>query len=248
MKILQFEKHIEQTIVFLHIESIPNKIKQYRLAYTEFIRERNSEPSFNDYIHELVENEQKYPLLSFFTVTRSDNDINDEFCSKFYLLRYENVYPITDFVLKHLVQFEIIQLAYPIVNFTNYLLQKYNHRLLRNEAATSDIQYYLTSNDERQVSEQFCQAWYRLTLNEIRYNCQIIKFSREQSIEQFSKSTKLAFFLLNASKDNSSIAILGCLQTLAKLQNTIVNYYRQIDQPVNELIEDEKNVYNLYNH
>ncbi|CAF1605558.1 unnamed protein product, partial [Didymodactylos carnosus] len=150
------KKHIEQLIVFLHVKSIPNEIKQYRLTYTEFIRERNAEPSFNDYINELVENEQKYPLLNFFTLTRN--------------------------------QIENIQLIYPIVNFTNYLLQKYNHRILRNEAATNDIQYYLTSNDEH----------------------------------------------------NSSIAILGYLQTLAKLQNTIVNYYRQIDQPVNELIEDEK--------
>ncbi|CAF1303843.1 unnamed protein product, partial [Didymodactylos carnosus] len=130
VKVIEFEKRLEQTIVLPHIQSVPNEIKQYRLAYSEFIRENHAEPPFYDYINELVENEQRYPLLNFLTVTRSTNNIVNEFHTKFYLLRYEELYPITDYVLKHLLEIEQIQFIYPIVNFTNYLLQKYNHRIL----------------------------------------------------------------------------------------------------------------------
>ncbi|CAF1079402.1 unnamed protein product [Didymodactylos carnosus] len=50
-------------------------------------------------------------------------------------------------------------------------------------------------------------------------------------MQQFAKLTKLAYFLLNTSKDNSSLSILACLQTLAKLQNNLINYYKQVTNP-----------------
>ncbi|CAF3287398.1 unnamed protein product, partial [Rotaria sp. Silwood2] len=56
---------------------------------------------------------------------------------------------------------------------------------------------------------------------------------------QFSKSRKLAFFLLNRSTDNSSFEILGCIHTLAKFQNSIINFckYITISQILHEDIE-----------
>ncbi|CAF3507128.1 unnamed protein product [Rotaria sp. Silwood1] len=121
---------------------------------------------------------------------------------------------------------------YPIINFTNYLLQKYNHRILRTEASTKELDFYIRSdiNDKKLFSlfEQFRQAWYRLKLDDVQLDCTHIKIDRTQSMEQFSKSRKLAFFLLNRSTDNSSFEILGCIHTLAKFQNNIINFYKHI--------------------
>ncbi|CAF1601616.1 unnamed protein product, partial [Didymodactylos carnosus] len=75
IEVIQSDKHIEQTIVLLHIQAIPDDAKQYRLSSSDFIRENNAEPSFSEYINELVENNQQYPLLNFLPVTRSNNDI-----------------------------------------------------------------------------------------------------------------------------------------------------------------------------
>ncbi|CAF4175985.1 unnamed protein product, partial [Rotaria sordida] len=234
-KVVDFEKHIEQNIVLPHIQSVSDEIKQYNLNYSEFIRENNAQPQLIDYINELVENEEQYPLLNFLTITRSNNDIVKEFRSKFYLLQYEKLYPITDYVLKHLAELEQIEYMYPIINFTNYLLQKYNHRILRNEASTKELDFYIKSdiNDKKLFSlfEQFRQAWYGLKLNDVQLDCTHIKIDRTQSSEQFSKSRKLAFFLLNRSTDNSSFEILGCLHTLAKFQNNIINFYKHITNP-----------------
>ncbi|CAF4279596.1 unnamed protein product [Rotaria sp. Silwood2] len=234
-KVVDFEKHIEQNIILPHIQSLSDEIKQYNLAYSEFIREHNAQPQLIDYINELVENEQEYPLLNFLTITRSNNDIVKEFRSKFYLLQYEKLYPITDYFLKHLSELEQIEYMHPIINFTNYLLQKYNHRILRTEASTKELDFYIKndSNDKKIFSlfQQFLQAWYGLKLNDVQLDCAHIKIDRTQSSEQFSKSRKLAFFLLNRSTDNSSFEILGCLHTLAKFQNNIINFYKHITNP-----------------
>jgi hypothetical protein len=232
MKVLQFEKHLEQNFVQPHIQSIPDEIKQYNLAYSQFISDNNAEPQFIDYINESAENEQRYPLLNFLTVTRSNNGIMEEFRSKFYLLQYEKLYPMTDYVLKHLSELEQIQYMHPIVNFTNYLLQKYNHRISRNDATTFELDHYIKSDNNDKfilpLFEQFREAWYGLKLDEVQLNCAHIKIDRTQSKDQFSKSRKLAFFLLNNSSNFGNLEILGCLHTLAKLQNNVVNFFNHI--------------------
>ncbi|CAF4533121.1 unnamed protein product [Rotaria sp. Silwood2] len=242
-KVVDFEKHIEQNVVLPHIKSVSDGIQQYKLVYSEFIRESHAQSQLIDYINELVENEKQYPLLNFLTITRSNNDIVNEFRSQFYLLQYEKLYPITDYVLKHLSELEQIGYMYPIINFTNYLLQKYNHRILRTEASTKELDFYIKNdiNDKKLFSlfEQFRQAWYGLKLDDVQLDCTHIKIDRTQSMEQFSKSRKLAFFLLNRSTDNSSFEVLGCIHTLAKFQNSIINFckYITISQILHEDIE-----------
>jgi hypothetical protein len=59
------EKSIEENII-----SFTDEINQYRVAYTEFIRERDVQPHLIDYIDELRSNEQIYPLLSYFNKSR----------------------------------------------------------------------------------------------------------------------------------------------------------------------------------
>ncbi|CAF0806331.1 unnamed protein product [Didymodactylos carnosus] len=52
-------------------------------------------------------------------------------------------------------------------------------------------------------------------------------FYQQIIVNNFPKLRKLAFSLLNISTDNSSLEILGCLHTLAKLQNNVINFYKQ---------------------
>ena len=47
--------------------------------------------------------------------------------------------------MERLEIYENIQYLYPIVTFTNYLIHKFNHRLKRNDAAETTIEYYLTN-------------------------------------------------------------------------------------------------------
>ncbi|CAF5164368.1 unnamed protein product, partial [Rotaria magnacalcarata] len=118
---------------------------------------------------------------------------------------------------------------YPIVTFTNYLIHKFNHRLKRNDAAVTTIEYYLTNGPDCETTlelyESFLEAWYELNLKEVRFECQTAKLEHVQEKENFDKNTMIAVVLLSASNDATSILLAACLKTIGKLQNEVVNYF-----------------------
>ena len=188
-------------------------------------------PPLEYFVDELFENETKYPLLTFFNITNiyATNPI-EKFRTKLQAIPYsEKIYPITTFLIKRLANYENIQYLYPIVTFTNYLIHKFNHRLKRNDAAVTTIEYYLTNGPDCETTsklyESFIDAWYKLTLKEVRFDCQVAKLEHVQEKENFAKNTMIAVVLLNASKDATSILLAACLKTIGQLQNEVVNYF-----------------------
>jgi hypothetical protein len=141
----------------------------------------------------------------------------------------EKSYPVTTFLFKRFNDYMNIQHLYPIVAFTNYLIEKFNYRIKRNDAAEKKILHYLTTgNDQhimRQLYDNFLYAWYALNLKEVRYGCQAPKFELTVSQEKFAENTSIATLLLNTSRDESSLLLAACLKTIAELQNEIVNYF-----------------------
>ncbi|CAF4327501.1 unnamed protein product, partial [Rotaria magnacalcarata] len=98
--------------------------------------------------------EAKYPLLKFFNLTNiyATNPIA-KFRTKLQAIPYsEKICPITTFLMNRLEIYENIQYPYPIVTFTNYLIHKFNHRLKRNDAAVTTIEYYLTNGPDCEIT------------------------------------------------------------------------------------------------
>ncbi|UJR36511.1 hypothetical protein I4U23_029232 [Adineta vaga] len=240
-KVVRLEKLLEEKILFNHIESIANEINQYKTAYSEYIRQQDAEATLNDYVDEIFQDERKYPLLTFFNITNiyTSNPIN-EFRNKLQTIPYsDETYPVTTFLMKRLADYTNIQHLYAIVTFTNYLIEKFNHRIKRNEASETAIAYYLTHGTDcetmTELYKEFVHAWYKLNFNEVRYGCQTAKFELPISKEDFATHTKLAMVLLNTTKDNSSILLAGCLRTIGELQNEIVHFFH------NRILNDAEN-------
>ncbi|CAF1092976.1 unnamed protein product [Adineta steineri] len=231
-KVIQLEKVLEEKLIFNHIDSIANEINQYKIAYAEYIREQNTETIFIDFIDEIFQDETKYPLLNFFNITNiyTSNPIN-EFRIRLQTIPYgDTTYPVTTFLMKRLNDYTNIQYLYSIVQFTNYLIEKFNHRIKRNDAAETSISYYLTHGSDceiiSQLYQEFLHAWYKLNFDEVRYGCQTAKFELSSSSEEdFATNTKIAMVLLNTTKDDSSILLAGCLRTIGELQNEIVHFF-----------------------
>ncbi|CAF1364855.1 unnamed protein product [Rotaria sordida] len=231
-KVVDIEQTIEQTIIFPHIMLFTDEINQYRVAYAEFIRERDAQPHLTDYIDELRENEQLYPFLSFFNSSKiiTTNPL-DEFRVKMDTLPFSvKLYPVTTFLLKRLDNYANIQHLYPIVEFTNYLLCKYNYRIKRNDAAMKTVEDCL--NEARTDREtirilfnQFLHAWYKLDLKEVQAGCQRPAVDRPMTAANFARDTSLALLLINTSKDASSLLVVAYLHTLSKMQNEIIGYF-----------------------
>ncbi|CAF3944692.1 unnamed protein product, partial [Rotaria sordida] len=238
--VVQLEQMIEQKIIFVHIDSITNEIAEYKKAYAQFIRERDSEPSLDSFIDELFEDEKRFPLLNFFNVTTfHTSNLLDEFILRMQTLPYvEKSYPVTTFLLKRFNDYINIQHLYPIIIFTNYLIEKLNYRIKRNDAAEKKIIHYLTTGHDQHIIQQyyedFLHAWYALNLKEVRYGCQTPKFELTVPKEKFAESTSIATLLLNTSKDESSLLLAASIKTIAELQNEIVNYFHStIEHAIN---------------
>ena len=230
-RVMQLEKLLEEKLIFAHLNSIGDEITEYKTSYTAFIRRQNEETSLENFVDELNENELKYPFLSYFNVTNiyTKNPL-DEFRRRLESIPFSDIrYPVTNFLLKRLDDFQNIQYLHPIIVFTNYLIEKFNHRIKRNDASETPISHYLTDSSDSdfitQYYEQFVDAWYKLELKEVRYNCQTPKFERHLDKIDFARHTKLAMVLLNTSKDDSSILLAACLKTLGELQNEIVQFF-----------------------
>ncbi|CAF0975366.1 unnamed protein product [Rotaria sordida] len=238
--VVQLEQMIEQKIIFVHIDSITNEIAEYKKAYAQFIRERDSEPSLDSFIDELFEDKKRFPLLNFFNVTTfHTSNLLDEFILRMQTLLYvEKSYPVTTFLLKRFNDYINIQHLYPIIIFTNYLIEKLNYRIKRNDAAEKKIIHYLTTGHDQHIIQQyyedFLHAWYALNLKEVRYGCQTPKFELTVPKEKFAESTSIATLLLNTSKDESSLLLAASIKTIAELQNEIVNYFHStIEHAIN---------------
>ncbi|CAF3395094.1 unnamed protein product [Rotaria sp. Silwood1] len=240
-KVIQIEKLLEEKLLFNHIESIANEINQYKISYNEYIGQQNQEVTFEDFFDEISQDENKYPLLNFFNVTNiyTSNPI-DEFRIRLQTIPYgDKLYPITTFLMKRLSDYTNIQYLYPIVVFTNYLIEKFNHRIKRNDASETTISYYLTHGSDCEIISQlynnFIQAWYKLNFNELQYGCQPTKFELTLLKEDFATNTKIAMVLLNTTKDESSILLAACLRTIGQLQNDIVHFFH------NKIVNDANN-------
>ncbi|CAM4941343.1 unnamed protein product [Rotaria socialis] len=233
--VVKIEQSIEQHIIFPHVESIINEIGNYRMAYVNFVQKFDAEISLSNYIDELRQNDERYPLLPYFNVSRilTTNPL-EEFRVKMQNLPFADViYPLTTFLLKRLNDYANIRYLYSIMEFSKYLINKYNHRIQRNDAAILTIEGALQkegvdSQTMRVLCNQFIDAWYKINLSSVRLGCQAPKFVRPYHREEFINKTSLACVLLNKSKDDSSFLLIACIHTLAELQNEIVAYFRKV--------------------
>ncbi|CAF1094104.1 unnamed protein product [Rotaria sordida] len=230
-KIIQIEQVIEQKLILTHLESVTDEINQYKVAYAEFVRECDTTPLLQDFVNELCKNEEFYPNLSFFNVTKfHTTDPLNEFIVKMGSLPHgDRMYPMTKFILKRLDDYTNIRYLYPIVIFSNYLIEKFNHRIRRIDAACMKLSYYLENDNDhimlKQLYEHFLHAWYSLTIKEFRFNCITLKLERIENRLNFAKETSIAALLLNTSRDESSLLLAACMKTIAELQNELVNYF-----------------------
>jgi hypothetical protein len=230
-KVVQLETCLEKQLIFEHIDSVAEEVRQYKIAYMDFLRQCDEKFSMERYVDELEENQQRFPLLHYFNVTNihTANPMN-EFSSKLRILPYGNeMYPITTFLLKKMDDYANIRYLYPIIAFTSHLIQKFDYRIKRNDASSKTISDYLNQGSDSEITmelyKQFVDAWYKITLKELRYGCQTAKLEHNTPKDEFAKNTKFAVVLLNTSKDESGILLAACLHTMAELQNEIVNFF-----------------------
>ena len=222
-KVVQLEKVIEDELILPHIRSVISEIREYKSSYVDFVYGEEKQHSIVNFVDELVEDEKTYPLLHFFNVTNihSINLINHCYNRLRLLTHHQQTHPLSTFLLTRLSHYENILYLYPIISFTNRLMQQLNHQIKRDDAKNRSIASYLKNDRNLDTSyKQFLDAWSKIDRRELY-------LEDSQGRDKFNSDTKISTFLLNSSEDSESKMLIMCLQTLANLQNEIVDHFRR---------------------
>src|SRR4051812_25929057 len=82
-KIKQLEKLIEEKLILPHINSAISEIREYKSLYADFVYGNDKQNIFVNFVEELIQDNEKYPLLNFFNVTNIHSiNIIDHFYTK----------------------------------------------------------------------------------------------------------------------------------------------------------------------
>ena len=223
VKLIEFEQLIEQQVINPHCLKKMDDVKKYKQAFAQFNQEEDLNNTLSSFVDERTENDRRYDHLNFFNLTPIfHEDPIEQFYNNLQSFSHAKLnYPLTMFVLKRIDHWSHIQKLYPIIQFLNYLREKYNHRISRQQAVSKSLQECLDTRGN-ELFEKFSSVWSNIDLIEVRYGCQLRRFDR-----QMNKEKKLAFFSLNVSQDDSSLILAAVLQTIGKLQNQLINYFHQ---------------------
>jgi hypothetical protein len=221
-KVIQLEQFIEDKLIIPHIGTVISEIREYKLLYADFVYGNNKDKEMINFVNELVEDHDKYPLLHFFNITNIHSiDIIDDFHRRLqFLPDYKKTYPLTTFLLERLSDYENIAYLYPIIRFMNYLMQQFDHRISRNIAKTKTIADCLNDNSDLEtIYKQFLDVWFKISLKGKNI------LQHFPSKPNFENKTTISMFLLSKFNENENMIPTDCLHTLANLQNDIVHYF-----------------------
>ena len=216
-KVFELERLIEEELIIPNIGSVIGTIKDYKVAYANFVFGENKKNHLINFVNEVVEDNEQYPILQYFNLTNIHSiDIIDNFSHKLQLqANYKETYPLTTFILKRLSEFHNIRHLYPVIRCINYLMQKLDHKIKRTDASKRTIDDCLREDPKfKEIYEAFLAAWYTITLENIELH--------RPSLQTDFKKFDISMFLLDKSKDPKHMIVITCLQSLARLQNDMI--------------------------
>ena len=228
----KFEQVFEEIVILPLIQSVDTVTKDYKKFYGDNYQKQHDEDDVTNYVDEIKLNKVKYPLLEFFNYLNLPNF--EEFANKYLLLiGNEGVgLPLLDLVLKKHQELANISSLPTIVDFTNYLMKKFNYKISRDYAISTPMTKELTEDETiKEMFKEFEDKWNKLRLQEVRVGCQ------RRDFQKIDFNNNLSLFLPNNSKDESGILIVGTMIALAKLQNEFLYTAKKASHPKKSMEE-----------
>ena len=221
-----FETTFDQDIIRPNRRSIGGSIREYKEYFDSFNKKAKLIGNYN-------------PLTSEKNIFRYCKMGTQALCEMSYNLGgNKEKYPLLDIVFQKMDDLERIQGLLPIVNFTNYLIEKFSFRITREDARNKSIGFYLHEDSElKTLWDKFIDAWSRANFHEgVSYKCAHIKNT------QFSLKSELIYFLTDTVERGNGLYMAGALYTLSLLHNNLINHFQQLfslHKNVTQLKEDD---------
>jgi len=128
-------------------------------------------------------------------------------------------YPVIYAVLSNLELFEKIRPLRPIIRFTSYLLDRYNHRISRKEARKKLISSLLQEDQQAaDLYPDFQAAWADLDID-LQEECHQLK----KADLKLSEASSIMNVLLDEGEVGGGMYMLVAIRSLGNLQNRLVS-------------------------
>jgi hypothetical protein len=209
------EKRIEEMLIE---KSYLEAINEYKVILSGF-----SKPSpLMYYISELKKpDSSRYPCPELFRITKiaDFNSMSQAFNSS----DRKSDLKLLHLVLENYNEMQNLTLFWPLLNFSQTLLEKFNNNISRVDACKIQIKACI-EDDLNLVTmfKQFISAWNKLNI-EISFGCK--KFDKIF----LEETTPLACFLIDSNLNSLGICLTSALLSLAKIQNKVVKAYRKVE-------------------
>jgi hypothetical protein len=209
---LLFEMNFEKIFVNKMLKNISSKVIKYKKGIITI--EQNQKEKL---ISEVREKNDKYPIGMQFRVTRCPNKamVKSLFFNTIPAEKQNNQYKLVKLFLNIEDQIKKIRSLFPLINFSNRMIQKFSHQISRDEANKIQIKQELNNVTEVYFTE-FIDAWNKITDNELYYK------GHKLTKEVITDESPLSAILLDDKEEGGGMCIAAAISYLSKLQNRIM--------------------------
>ncbi|CAG9325375.1 unnamed protein product [Blepharisma stoltei] len=213
---------------------IPNLNPQNSiLEYSTLLRNHYEiQYSFKDYVNEIISlnNDKNYPYIELFRT--KDKPSLENMRNQFLLNQSAKEFRLISIYLENSEEIEKIESLYPIIEFTNKLLDIYNHKILRSDALNITIGEAINNHSELQpLFKKFLEAWEAKGIDNLHYGC------KDLSPINFDIKSPLSYFLVDNKALGAGMYMAAALNELAEIQN---KYLSQINSIISNNSRDRE--------
>jgi nucleoside-triphosphatase THEP1 len=217
-----YENFIQSNFITPKLDKIHAEIQEYKTKYSldkNISFSKILEESFNE---KQIANLPCKEYMRIFRITKIGNweDLKSEFL-KMSLASSSNQkrnHQFMKIIIQRFEDFILLSNLYPIVSFTNYMLNLCNYRLSRQEAKEKTINDIIQGDSiAEKLFLEFSKAWENISHRCTQYSCKNLP-----PLKKINREMPISFVLLDDRELGYGMYMASALQQLGQIQNEVM--------------------------
>ena len=213
--IKRFELEFEKNIIDPDINNLSGLVLNYR---NSLIKRKDISPA--NLLAETEIDEENYQSIKLFRIKSVpvEQNIIDIFENTISEEKRESDYFLVKIFFKTKEKIKQLMSLYPIIKFTNYLMEEYSHNISRMEAINIPIHKIFSPEkpEVKKMFKEFLEAWNNFKSDELQYDCHVLG---KLAIDEDSP---LKTFLIDNKELGGGMYMAAAIITLSDLHNNIL--------------------------
>ncbi|OMJ91253.1 hypothetical protein SteCoe_6230 [Stentor coeruleus] len=231
--ISEFEKTFETIVLNPALNDVPKIV----LDYNNMLLKDNPITK-ESLLNETKIDIEKYPLSKLFRVTREPdrNSIETIFKNQISLEKISSQFSLVKIFFDIENNAKKLESLFPIIEFSNHMLEMFNHMIPREEARTKSIKEFLDEKTKN-LWENFKIAWENVNESDLAFDC----YRLEKP--EITEESPLSMVLIDNKDRNGGMCLAAVIIKLSNIQNQELKHIlKSIDLIANDksILDDFK--------